>query len=76
MADYVIEAQPRTVVGKKVKTLRADGLVPVTVYGPKTDPVNLQVPYRHLEVMLMKAGGTNLIDMKVDSVIPIPGSGT
>lgn len=64
MAEFVIEAEPRTVVGKKVKTLRNEGIVPITVYGPKTDPVNLQVPYRPLEIALMKAGGTNLIDVK------------
>ncbi len=66
MPDFEIEAQLRTVVGKKVKRLRADGLVPITVYGPKTEPVNLQVKYRPLEVLLMKAGGTNLIDLKVN----------
>lgn len=64
MADFVIEAEPRTVVGKKVKRLRSNGFVPITVYGPKIEPVNLQVPYRPLEVALMKAGGTNLIDVK------------
>ena len=66
MADFEIEVQLRTVVGKKVKRLRSDGLVPITVYGPKTDPVNLQVQYRPLEVLLMRAGGTNLIDLKVN----------
>lgn len=66
MADYVIDAQPRTVVGKKVNRLRNAGLVPCTVYGPKTAPVNIQVPYRPLQVALMQAGGTNLIDLKVN----------
>jgi len=64
VADFVIEAEPRTVVGKKVKRLRSQGVVPITVYGPKMEPVNLQVAYRPLEVALMKAGGTNLIDLK------------
>ena len=65
MAEYTFEAQPRTVVGKKVRQLRNQGLVPIVVYGPKVEPVNLQVPYRQLEVVLMKAGGTNLIDVSV-----------
>lgn len=65
MADYAFEAQPRTVVGKKVRQLRTQGLVPIVVYGPKTEPMNLQVPYRQLEVTLMKAGGTNLIEVSV-----------
>lgn len=61
--NYVLEAQPRTVVGKKVGALRRTGQVPVVVYGPKTEPLNLQIPYRPLQVALMKAGGTNLIDI-------------
>lgn len=66
MADYTLEAQPRTLVGKKVNQLRAQGIVPIVVYGPRTEPLALQVPYRPLEVALMKAGGTHLIDMQVE----------
>jgi large subunit ribosomal protein L25 len=65
VADFVIEAQPRTVVGKKVNQLRAQSLVPATIYGPKIEPVSVQIPYRPLQVALMHAGGTNLIDIKV-----------
>ena len=66
MADYVIEAQPRAVVGKKVGQLRSQGIVPIVVYGPRIETLSLQVPYRPLEVALMKAGGTNLIDITAD----------
>lgn len=66
MADYTLEAQPREVVGKKVGQLRRDGLVPATIYGPKTTPVNIQIPYRVLEITLAKAGGTSLIDINVN----------
>lgn len=63
---FVIEAQSREIVGKKVSQLRRQGIVPVTVYGPKSQPVNLQVPYRPLQLALMKAGGTNLIEITVN----------
>jgi large subunit ribosomal protein L25 len=66
VTDFSLEAQPRTVTGKKVGQLRRNGLVPMTVYGPKTQPVNLQVAYRPLEILLSKAGGTNLIDINAD----------
>lgn len=69
MADFTLEAQPREITGKKVRTLRNQGLVPITVYGPKIAPVNLQVPYRPLELALMKAGGTNLIELNVDGAL-------
>jgi large subunit ribosomal protein L25 len=66
MADFVIEAQARTVTGKQVSQLRNQGIVPAVVYGSQTQPVHIQIPYRPLEVTLMKAGGTNLIDIQVD----------
>jgi large subunit ribosomal protein L25 len=66
MADFVIEAQARTITGKQVNQLRNQGFVPAVVYGSKTQPVHIQIPYRPLEVTLMKAGGTNLIDIQVD----------
>lgn len=66
VADYTLNAEVRTVTGKQVKRVRAAGFVPITVYGAKIEPLSLKVPYRHLEVTLMHAGGTNLIDLMVD----------
>lgn len=68
MAETInLEAQPRTIVGKKVGRLRREGLVPVVVYGAKMEQaVNLQVPYRPLQVALMQAGGTHLIEISAD----------
>lgn len=63
MADYTIDAQPRTVTGKKVGALRRQGIVPATVYGPAQAPVNIQITYRHLELALAKAGGSHLIEL-------------
>ncbi|HID50898.1 MAG TPA: 50S ribosomal protein L25, partial [Anaerolineae bacterium] len=43
MSDrYTITAEPRVVVGKKVKQLRRDGWVPAVIYGQQ-DPVNVQI---------------------------------
>lgn len=66
MAEFVLDAETRVITGKKVSQLRNQGLVPITVYGAKIEPMSLQIPYRNLERTLLKAGGTNLIDLKVD----------
>lgn len=63
---YTLDAQPRTVTGKKVSQLRNQGLVPVVVYGANIEPLHLQIPQRALYLTLLKAGGTHLIDLKVD----------
>lgn len=64
MAEFSIDGEVRTVIGKKVNRLRRQGIVPIVVYGPKVEPVNLQVEYRELELALQKAGGTNLIEIR------------
>jgi len=66
VADYTIEAQRREVTGRRVSRLREAGLVPGVVYGPTLASIPIQIPYRPLEVLLMHAGGTNLIDIKID----------
>lgn len=63
---YTLEAQPRSITGKKVGQLRRAGLVPVIVYGPKSEPMALQIPYRALQLALLKAGGTHLISLNLD----------
>jgi len=62
---YTLEAEARATTGSKVSQLRRDGLVPGVIYGKKIEPVSIQVPARALQTILMKAGGTNLIDISV-----------
>jgi len=66
VADFKLTAQPRAVTGKKVSKIRRSGFVPGTIYGPKLNSVSVQFPYRELEVALMKAGGTNIINIAID----------
>jgi large subunit ribosomal protein L25 len=64
--SYSLDAQSRTVVGKKVGQLRVQGFVPAIIYGAKVTPVSVQIPYRPLEIALAHAGGTHLININVD----------
>ncbi|QPC81581.1 50S ribosomal protein L25 [Phototrophicus methaneseepsis] len=72
MAEFKLAAQKRDVVGKKVSRLRNDGFVPGAVYGPKTEPTRLKFKYRELELALMHAGGTNVIDLNVEGAQTVP----
>ena len=60
-----IDAEPRTVVGKKVKQLRNVGMIPAVIYGIN-DPVTIQLENKMLRRVLRRAGTTNLIDIAVD----------
>jgi large subunit ribosomal protein L25 len=65
MADLKLDAQPRTLTGRKVRQLRTRGLVPVVVYGNNQEPVNLQVAARSLELTLHHGGFSQLVEINV-----------
>jgi large subunit ribosomal protein L25 len=68
MSDRVsIVAESRTVVGKKVKRLRRDGLIPAIIYG-RGAPTHIQIENLALRRLLRTAGATNLIDVAVGDV--------
>ena len=66
MAEYELVAEARQAKGKKNRQLRREGYVPGILYGPSTSPTSVQFPYRAVELTLMRAGGTNLIDIIVN----------
>jgi len=63
---YLLDAQPRTVLGKQVKALRRQDLVPGVIYGAGGQPVHISCQRRPLEIVLQKAGGTHVIAVSVD----------
>jgi len=65
MSELQLEASNRTVLGKKVRQLRRQGITPVVLYGPAIEPMSLQVDERALERTLALSGGTQLIDLKL-----------
>jgi large subunit ribosomal protein L25 len=65
MEQIELRTQKREVIGKKVKNLRHEGLVPAVLYGHETDSVPLQVEERELNRVLAQAGGHRLIALKV-----------
>lgn len=65
MAQIELNGQKRSVLGKKVKNLRREGLVPAVLYGHETAPVPLQVEERELNRVLAQAGEHRLIALKV-----------
>jgi large subunit ribosomal protein L25 len=62
----VLEANKRGLAGKQVKQLRAQGIIPGTLFGPAFDPVSVQVNWLELRPVLVKAGGSHLIQLNVE----------
>jgi large subunit ribosomal protein L25 len=66
MAERIeLEATKRSVVGKQVKHLRANGVVPGVLYGPTFETVELQMEWAKLQPVLRAAGGSHVIQIMV-----------
>ena len=59
------EVEPRVVLGKKVKKLRRDGVLPANLYGRGLDSVALQMPLQKARDMLYTHGTNTLINVQV-----------
>jgi len=66
MEEILLTAEPREVIGKQVKRLRREGLIPVTLYGRRVEPLSLQIHERALAAVLAEAGMSGLVDLKVE----------
>ena len=66
MERVEMRAETRTIRGKKVKSLRAESLIPAVVYGPDMDSLSVQIDERDLFKVLQEAGSTALIYLSVD----------
>jgi large subunit ribosomal protein L25 len=68
MADLVLRAEPRSVVGKKVKQLRRQGRIPGVVYGPVVEgTVQVSVDRREFEKFYNSAGHSTLFTLEWDT---------
>lgn len=62
-----LHAEKRDVLGKKVRRLRRDGILPATVYGYQVQPQAIQIDARALRDVIKTSGRTQLVDLKIGS---------
>ena len=65
MEKFVLEAQKREVIGKKVKALRREGLIPAIIYGSGIDPIPISLITKDVTQTLKKVGANTLITIKM-----------
>ncbi|NPA92041.1 MAG: 50S ribosomal protein L25 [Chloroflexi bacterium] len=67
MSELRLKAEPRTVTGRRpVRRLRRTGLIPAVLYGPTTEPRNLQLRAVDVERVLQIGGTTQLVDLTIE----------
>lgn len=60
-----LKAEPRHMIGKKVRRLRRAGILPATVYGHEVRPQSIQLDARAFSDILRHAGRNQLIDLHI-----------
>jgi len=66
MEEIVFEANRREVIGKKVKTLRQDGVLPAVVYGHNIEPISISLDYRDASRTLDSISPSALVVLEID----------
>ena len=67
MEQIPLLAQQRTVLARKVKKLRAEGLIPAHVFGHKVKTEHIQVKSGDFSKVYDAAGETGIVDLAIDS---------
>jgi len=66
MEQTPLTAQKRTVLGRKVKTLRREGIIPAHVFGHKVKTIHVQIKGSEFSKVFEKVGETGIIDLSID----------
>ncbi|MFC1653686.1 50S ribosomal protein L25 [Patescibacteria group bacterium] len=61
-----LSVNPRKITGRKVKTLRKEGILPANIYGNKVKSQHIQVLQKNFLDSFKEAGETNIIELKVE----------
>ena len=67
MATMELNATPRTIIGKEVKKLRREGLLPAVVYGPGVEGVHaITLNSKEVERVYTQLGKSSMLRLKVE----------
>lgn len=64
--SYLLDVQPRTVVGKKTKKLRAEGTLPAHIFGDVDTSLTIQVNTKQFSKLYKEAGETSVIKLQLE----------
>lgn len=65
MKRLTLAVEKRKILGKNVKKLRREDILPANIYGRNIKSLSVQVPYKEFEKVYKEAGETGLIDVAI-----------
>lgn len=66
MQKLTLQAEPRTISGKRVRILRRSGLVPAVIYGHGFDPISVQIPAKEFDHVFKEAGQSTIVYLDLE----------
>lgn len=66
MSNQKLNSKPRKLFGRRVKQLRAQGIVPANIFGPKTKSLAISIDKKEFLKVYDQSGETSLIDLSVE----------
>lgn len=66
MTTYELKAAVRKLFGRKVKSLRRDGVIPGNVFGPDIKSIAVQFDKKSLVEIIKSAGETSLVNLQIE----------
>jgi len=62
-----LKAKNRKDLGKKVKALREQGILPAVLYGPKIKNLSIKIDFKEFKDIYKEAGESSLISLEIDN---------
>src|SRR5258708_31881480 len=70
MKKYSLVVEKRNIVGKKLKKLRKEGILPANVYGKDIASEAVQLPFKEFEKVYDEAGETGVVYLELEGSKP------
>lgn len=65
MKKYTLNANIRDLLGRKVKTLRNDGLAPANIFGKNVKSTSIQINTKEFQAVYKEAGETSIVELNL-----------
>jgi len=64
-ATLKLTVEPRTITGRKVKSLRRQNIIPANIFGPGTKSIATQVDHALFDKLYTEAGETSVVELSL-----------
>jgi len=71
MEAVTLDANERKTIGKQVKALRRQGIMPAVMYGVGIEPLPIELDEKVASRALANVGGSTLIDLKIGNILHV-----